>query len=100
MLVVLGLTVGNSSDGLTGVTLVPGKAGSDSSGGVSATSRLELLEPPEEPPELPPVVPAAATTSVAESEYEDAPLADASAVSTMCAAVGALVPTGAETSSS
>jgi hypothetical protein len=84
----LGLTVGNNWDGLTGATLVPGIAGSPTSGGttVDEDGTAALV--------------AAATTSAADAENDSAPAADAFAVKATFAAEGAEVDTGTETSSS
>ena len=85
----LGFTVGNSCEGLTGETLVPGIGGSERSGGTSLDddgSDAAVL--------------AAATTSVADAEKDSAPLAEACAVKATGVASGAEVDTGTEASSS
>src|SRR5215469_744493 len=83
-----GLTVGNSSDGLTGATLVPGIGGSATSGGstLDEDGSVALL--------------AAATTSVADAEKGSAPFAEAFAVKATRVAGGAAADSGTEASSS
>jgi hypothetical protein len=82
----LGVTTGNSCDGLTGATLEPGTGGSATSGGTT-------LDKDEDVALL-----AAATASVTDAEAV-APLAVADAVNATFAPSGAAVDTGTETRS-
>src|SRR5215469_5089714 len=84
-----GLTVGNSSDGLTGATLVPGIGGSATSGGSTLDEDGTVV-----------ALLAAATISVAAAEKGSAPLAEAFAVKATRVAGGAAADTGTEASSS
>lgn len=84
----LGLTVGKSSDGLTGATLVPGIGGSATSGGSTLDEDGSVV-----------AVLVVATTSVAEAEEDCAPSV-AFAVKATRVAGGAAADTGTEASSS
>jgi len=82
-----GLTSGNSCDGLTGETLVPGIGGSETSGGTAPDDDVALL--------------VAATTSESDTESGSAlAVAETAAVNATLAPSGAVVETGTETSSS
>jgi hypothetical protein len=104
-LLVLGLTVGNRSDGLVAVTPVPGIVGSVSSAGTVpdvSFELLELLEPLEllELLELLDAGVGATTTSVPLAESGEEPVAATLTVRTMSVSGVAAEVVGTETSNS
>lgn len=82
----LGVTVGNSCDGLTGETLVPG-SGNGCKGGITSEDGVTALA-------------CATTTSLAVSEKDAASADETVAVSCIWVAAGAEASTGTDTSSS